>query len=155
MLNWRIFALSVLPAFRNFNLNDLLSTGVNSVGDTILTIASTLLWIWCSCGVLHILNSVFFRKNLWKFKECWLKNSINSVAKTDFFTNLNTVDCIELNIVVSDILLNLTVGRCSSSSSAFHEQLSRNTPPRLNVLNHIVLSDIWCLVTSNKVSLVD
>ena len=71
VLNRKVFRLSIFPACRYFNFNNLLSACINSVVVHLYN-SVTLLWVWCCCSVLHILDSVGFWKNTWQFKECRL-----------------------------------------------------------------------------------
>lgn len=52
---------------------------------------------------------------------------------------LDSVDDVEVDVVLSDVCLN---GSGLSSSSTVHWQLSRNELAGYNVLNHIVLVDV-------------
>ena len=49
-----------------------------------------------------------FRNDVSQFEECRLKNCIDTSAKSDFFTDLDTIDCIEFDVMVGDECFNLS-----------------------------------------------
>ena len=114
----------------------------------------TLLAVRSFSSCLHILNSVLKRNDVGKLEECGLKNSIDSCTHTCFFTQLNAVDCIEIDVILSKVSLNLTRKMLFKT---FHipDSIEKESTARLDVGNHIVLVDIALVMTGNKVSLVN
>jgi hypothetical protein len=145
--------LSVLPSFGNLNLNNLLIAGVDSVV-VHLNDSFTLLGIRSGSSVLHILNSFFDRNDVGKLEECRLENSVDSVAKTDFLTDLNAVDDVELDVVLSDISLNLS-GEVLVEVFLSPLAVEKECSARLDVGNHVILRDIGLVMASYEISLVD
>ena len=79
------------------------------------TILSPFFAVGLGSGVLHELNSVIDRNNIGDFKENGLQDGVNESTQTDLLTNADTVDGIELNIILSDEGFTLP-GSLSSSS---------------------------------------
>ena len=148
-----VIILAVLPGLRNVNLNVCSSTCINSVMVHLNDVV-TLLRIRLGSCVLHELDNLLFRNQLGQREECRLKNGIDTVTKTDFLTNLNTIDDVELNVVLSDVSLNLSrkllIQLILSPLSIEEECSARN-----KILNHVVLVDVCSTVASYEVCLAD
>ena len=144
---------SVSPWSRDINLYNVLMTCINSIPVLFYDIL-TLLAVRSFSSCLHIFNSVLKRNDVGKLEECGLKNSINSCTHTCFFTQLNTVDCIEIDVILSKVSLNLTRKMLFKT---FHipDSIQKESTAWLDVGNHIVLVDIALVMTGNKVSLVN
>ena len=55
--------------------------------------------------LFHIIDSVSRRKNICERKESRLQNGACTLAETDFRSQINSVDCVKLNIVFSNVTL--------------------------------------------------
>ena len=99
--------LSVFPACRHFNLNYSGCSGVNSVIVHLYDLIA-LLAVSCLCSSFHQLDRTLFWNDSSQFEECRLKHRIDTSSESDFFTNLDTVDGVELNVVLCDISLHLS-----------------------------------------------
>ena len=148
-----ILILSVLPALRNGDLYYLLSTCVDCIvvhlNDRItLTSVSSL------CSSLHQLDCLLLRNDVCQFEECRLKYGVDTSAKSDLFTDLDTVDHIELDVVVSDEFLNLSR---KMLLKAFHipRAVQKECTAVYQLLYHVVLAYIGRVVACNEVCLVD
>ena len=88
----------------------------------------TLLGIGLRSRILHVADCVFLRDDLRDGEECGLENRIDSGAKADLLADLEAVDRVEVDIVISNVFLNLA-RELLSSSSGVHWQFSRKLPP--------------------------
>src|SRR5699024_4744595 len=61
---------------------------------------------FCSC--FHQLDCTLLRNDVGKFEECGLQNGVDTSAKTDLFTDLDTVDHIEFDSMVCDECFHLS-----------------------------------------------
>ena len=114
----------------------------------------TLLGVRSGSSVLHILDSVLDRNDVSELEESRLKNSIDPVAQTDLLADLNAVDDIELDVVLSDISLYLTrqmLVKLLLCPLAVEQESSA----RLDVVDDVVLGDVRLVVASYEVSLID
>ena len=148
-----ILILSIFPALRNLDLNYLFSTGVDSIvvhlNDSItLTSVSSL------CSSFHQVDSFCFRNDVSQFEECRLQNSVDTSAQTDLFTDLDTVDHIEFDVVLSDESLYLTR---QMFLQTFHipRAVQQECTTVNQLLNHIVLTYVGRIVACYEVSLFD
>ena len=132
---------------------NLLTSSVDSVM-VHLNDSVALLRIRSCSSVLHVLDSVVDRNDVSKLEECRLKNSVYSVAQTDLLTDLNAVDSIELDVVLSDISLYLT-WEVLIQLFMLPLAVQKECSAWLDILYHVVLSDIRLVMASNKVSLID
>ena len=96
------FIFCIFPAFRNFNFYNLFCTGIDSCPvflNNVITFTSVS--SFCSC--FHQFDCLLFRNDSCKFEECRLKDCVDTCwSHASFNTDLNTVDCVEFDIVVSD-----------------------------------------------------
>ena len=115
----------------------------------------TLLEVRLCSSVLHMLYSLFDRHYLCKSEECSLEDSICTLAHADLLSKVDSVYCIELDIVLSDILLCFSI-EVSIQLICAPLAVDEEYAARLNVLNHLIaLEDIGRVMTCNKVSLID
>ena len=99
---------AVLPAFRNLNLYNVLSTCIDS-SPVLHNNVFTLTAVGCLCSSLHQFDRSLLRNNICQLEECGLKDGIDTGrTHTGLDTQFNTVDGVEFNLVVSDELLNLS-----------------------------------------------
>ena len=102
MSHMKTFVLSIFPAFRNLDLNNLFSTGIDSC-PVLLYHIITLTSVCCLSSSFHKVDCLLFRNDSCKFEECRLKDCVDTCwSHASFNTDLNTVDCVEFDIVVSD-----------------------------------------------------
>ena len=94
----------ILPALRHFHFVEAIHTAVNRsmVHSNNLV---TLLAVRLGCSSLHEFNSLLNWNNVRDFKERSLQNGVNAAAEAKLFTNLNTVNGVEVNIILCDISL--------------------------------------------------
>ena len=99
---------AALPAFRNLNLYNVLSTCIDS-SPVLHNNVFTLTAVGCLCSSLHQFDRSLLRNNICQLEECGLKDGIDTGrTHTGLDTQFNTVDGVEFNLVVSDELLNLS-----------------------------------------------
>ena len=103
---------AVLPCLGNLNLNDSANTGIDSIV-VHLDNGFALLAVGLGSRILHELDSILDRDNAGEFEERCLQNGIHTAAQTDFLTDLDSVDGVELDVVVCDVLLDLAGEGCS------------------------------------------
>ena len=107
------------------------------------------------CGVFHILQCVFLRKNLCKGKECRLKNGVGALAHTNLFGKVNGVNEIHADVVLNNITLCLcreVMRELFGIPLAVYEELSS----WLDVAHHLeTLGNIRGVVARHKVCLGD
>ena len=94
-----------LPAFRNVDLNDSVYAGVDSLV-VHFNNGFALLEVGLLCHVLHVFDSLVDRHDIGKCEERRLKNGIGSLAHTDLGSLIDSVNGIELDIVVGNVMLN-------------------------------------------------
>ena len=94
-----------LPAFRNVDLHDCIDTGVDSLV-VHFNNSFALLEVALLCHVLHVFDSLVDGHDVGKCEEGRLKNGIGSLAHTDFSRLIDGVNGIELDVVVSNVMLN-------------------------------------------------
>ena len=100
-----IFCIS--PSSRNFYSND----SVNALVDGSVVHINNVLTFF-AVGMFNsffqMLNRGFQRNNISQFEERRLHNHIDTTAKTDFLSNLNSINDVEFNIVFCDVTFQLT-----------------------------------------------
>ncbi len=133
LLNRSISCVS--PVSRNVDLNECCCTCVNSLFvhlNDFFTLLHKLL-----CLFLHVADSLVNRKNLCKSKESGLKNCICTLAKADFCGDVDSVNCVKLNVVLCDVLLCFCI-HLLSKLSGIPLAVDKEYSARLNILNHLV-----------------
>src|SRR5699024_1802285 len=101
------FVCAVFPAFGNLNLNHLFCTGVDSV-IVHLNDGVTLSSVGSLCGSLHQLDGMLLGNDVGQLEECRLQNGVDTSAQSDLLTDLDTVDHIELDVVVGNECFHLS-----------------------------------------------
>ena len=144
---------AVSPSSRNVNLNDVLVTSIDSV-PVLLNYVLTLLAVRSLSSSLHVLESVLERNDVSELEESRLEDSVDTSTHTCLFTELNAVDDVEVDIVLSDISLYLS-GEVSIELFGAPDSVEEESTAGLDVRNHIVLVDIALVMTGNEISLVD
>ena len=131
--------LGVSPVGRNVNLNECGSTCVDGLVVHVNNVL-TFFEVGSCCSFLHVGDSIFCRKNLCKSEECRLKDCIGALAHTDLSGKVDSVYCVELNVVVSDVALCFG-GHVLVEFSSIPLTVDEEYTARLNVVNHFVTLD--------------
>ena len=119
--------------------------------DNVLALTS----VGCLCSSLHQLVGLLSRNDTGQLKECGLKDGIDTCrAHAGLDTNLNTVDGVEVDVVVSNVLLNLAWQMLLKS---FHIPwaVQKECAAVNQLLDHVVLTHICRIVAGNEVSCTD
>ena len=104
----KTFVFTVLPALRNLYLVHALSACVDSC-PVLLNNVLALAAVGCLCSSLHQLICLLSRNDAGQLEERGLKDGVDTCwAHACLNTNLYTVDGVEVDVVVSDELLNLS-----------------------------------------------
>ena len=146
--------LRILPALRNLNLVSARSAGIDCVPvllDDILTLAA----VGLLRSILHEGNCLLLRDDAGQLEECGLKNRVDTGrAHAGLDTDLHTVNRVEVNLVVVDVLLDLArqmlLKLCIAPSAVQQEGTAVH-----KFLNHVVLADVSRVVASHEVCLVN
>ena len=149
----KAFVCRIFPAFRNFDLYDLFCSCI----DRIIVHLNDLIAFSAVCSFrcgFHQADRFLFRNDLRKFKERRLEHCIDTSAKSDLFTDLNSVDRIELNVMVCDISFYLSR---KMFLKTFH--IPRTVQKECSAVNkllyHVILVHIRRVMTCYKVCLMD
>ena len=143
----------ISPGSGNFNFLYFLCAALNSlivhVDDSF-----TLLPVGFQGSVFHILNSLVSGDNVSQLEESGLQDGIDAAAQTDLLAQLHAIDDIELNVVLLHILL------VSSRQSLFNlclipSAVKKESSAVLQILDHVIFTDIGGVVAGHKVSLVN
>ena len=150
----KAFVFAVLPAFRNFYLNNALSAGIDScpvLHNNIFALTS----VGSLCSSLHQFVCLLSRNDSGQFKECGLKDCVDTCgAHACFNTNLNTVDGVEVDVVLSDEFLHLS-GQMLLQLFCIPCAVQQEGTAVNQLLNHVVLTYIRRIVACYEVSLTD
>ena len=148
-----ILLCSILPVSRNLYFNNPGHTGIYGIVVHLYNIVTLLLVRSLSC-CLHIFYSILNRDDICKFEESCLKHCVDTTAKTDFLTNLDTVYCVKLNAMLRYVLLSLT-RETLWKLIYIPRTVKKEGTAILYILNHIILMYIWRIVTGNKICFID
>ena len=96
--------LSCLPGIRNVNFNNCVNACVDS-SIVHLNDIVTLLTVRLESCLLHVVNSLVNRKDAGKLEECGLADCVDSSAEADLLSLSNSIESIELDVVISDVTL--------------------------------------------------
>ena len=144
--------LCVSPRSRNINLNVSGSTCVDS----------RLVHLNYLNALLHKLLSFFFHvadcflsgKNLSKREECRLQNGVGTLTETYFSSYVDSVNGVELNVVLCDIALSLC-GHLFVELISVPLAVDEENAAGLDIVDHLVaLLDIGGVMAGNEVGLV-
>ena len=148
------FVRRVLPAVRNLNFNNLLCTCVNRrpvLLDNIVAFTS----VSSLCSSFHKVNRLLLRNNSGQFKECRLKDCVNTGrSHAGLDTDLYAVDHIELDVMVRNKCFHLS---WQMAFKFFHipRAVQKERTAVNQFLNHVVLINIGRIMTCYKVRFVD
>ena len=96
--------LSCLPGIRDVDLYNCINTSVDSLVVHLNDIV-TLLTVRLESSLLHVVNCLVNGENAGELEECGLADRVDSSAETDLLSLSNSVECEELDVVVSDVSL--------------------------------------------------
>ena len=146
--------LCVLPALRNLNLVRARNTRIDCIPvllDDILTLAA----VGLLRSILHEADCLLLRDDAGQLEECGLKNRVDTGrAHAGLDTDLHTVNGVEINLVVVDVLLDLArqmLLKLRIAPSAVQQEGSAVH----KFLHHVVLANISRVVASHKVCLMN
>ena len=145
---------SIFPALWNLNLNNLLSTSIDSC-PVLLNNIITFTSVCCFRSSFHKLDSLLLRNDSGKFEECGLKDCIDTCwSHASLDTDLNTVDGVEFDTVVSDECLNLS---WKMFLKTFHIPctVQKECTAVNQFLYHVIFVHIGRIVACYKVCFVD
>ena len=110
------FVFSVFPFSGNVNFYQTAQTCVNS---SVVHVNNffTFFAVGFYDRSFHVANSVINGDDVSQFEECGLQDSVCFVTQTDFFTDFDSVDCVEVDIVISDIFFHVSGQVCIQFSS--------------------------------------
>ena len=146
--------LSVSPLSGNIDLYKCSEAGVDCLVVHVNDFLTLLEEGFCR-RVLHILDGLVLGKNVRQSKEGGLKNCVCSLAQTYLRGKIDSVDGIELNIVLGNVSLCLSV-ELLSKLCLIPLAVDEEYAAGLNVVDHLVaLLDIRGVMAGDKVSLVD
>ena len=136
---------------------DLLECGSADVDSLVVHINDVLALLQVGLGssVLHELNSLLARHYLSQCEECRLQNGVGALAHADLDSEVDCVDGVKLNVVLSNVAL---LGSCQMLAQLFRRPLAvdEEYAARLNVTHdREVLGDVGRVVACYEVSLVD
>ncbi len=146
-LFFRIFCIQ--PACRNLNLLNCVDTFINSFPvhlDDLLTF-----FLICLFDTFfQVFDCVIYRNNLGQFEKGSLHNHVDSAAKTDGFTNFPCVDGIEVDF----FLCQCALYACRQMFVHFlrcPQTVEQEGAALLQILQHVVLSQICLVMTGNEI----
>src|SRR5699024_1444665 len=147
------FVSCIFPALRNCYFNNLFCTCIDRIVVHLYDLV-TFSSVSSFSSSLHQVNCLFFRNDGSKFEERRLENSIDTSAKSDLFTDLDTVDRVELDIVICNVSFNLSR---KMFLKAFHipRTVQKECSAVYKLLYHVVLVHIGRVVACYKVCLMD
>ena len=146
--------LAVLPGLRNLNLVSAGSTCIDS-SPVLLNNILTLAAVGSLCGSLHQLDRLILGDNTGQGKECGLQDGVDpGGSHASLNTNLHAVDHVEVDVVVSNELLNLS-GKVLLDALHIPRTVQKEGSSVNQLLNHVVLTDVSRIVAGNKICLVN
>ena len=155
-LNFRCeqaFVLAGLPGFRNFYFVYLFCSGVNGVVVHLYDLVA-LSSVGSLRSLLHQVDGFLLRNDGGQLEECGLQYGVDTSAKSDLLTDLDTVDGVELDVVVGDVSFYLSR---QVLLKTFHIPwaVEKECTAVYQLLNHVVLVHIRRIVAGHKVRLMD
>ena len=153
MRNGQTFVSSALPAVRNCYFYNLLRACVNGVIvhlNDLVALSS----VGRLCSLLHQVDGFLFRNDGCQLEERRLQHGIDTSAKSDLLTDLDTVDGVELDAVVCDKRLYLS-RKMLVQSFCVPWAVQKEGTAVYQLLYHVVLVNIRRIVACNKVRLAD
>ncbi len=133
------------------NVADASFDGVVVHGDDLLA----LLAIGLGGGVLHVLDGVSLRNDVGDFEERGLQNGVDAAAQADLLADLDTVDGVELDVVVGDDTSSSWPGSLLLQLLHIPGAVQQEDAALLQILDHVVLVHIGGVVAGHEVRLAD
>ena len=154
MTDLQAFILAAAPALRNRNLDNVSCAGINGCAvlvDDILALAA----IGLGCSLLHQIDRSLGRNDLRELEECGLQDGVDTGrAHAGLDAELDTIDDVELDLVIVDILLDLSrklgIKLLHCPRAVQQEGAAVN-----QLLYHVEGTNVGCLVAGYKVRLMD
>ena len=144
---------SVDPLGRDLNLLHVFHTAVDRsivhVYDSL-----TLLHVGLLGSVLHVFLCLLGRNDVGDLEECGLQYGIDTAAQTDLFTDLDSVDGVEVDLSLSEDLLHLA-GQTLAELLNVPTAVEQEGAALFEILNDLILVHIGGVMAGNKVSLGD
>ena len=154
MSHGQSFVSCIFPAFRNSYFYNLFCTFIDSCpvfSNYVITLTS----VSSFCCCFHQFDCLSFRNDVSQFEECRLQNCVDTGwSHTCLDTDLNTINDVEFDVVVSDKCFYLSR---QMFFQTFHIPwtVQQECTTVYQFLYHVVFSYIGRIVAGNKVSFVD
>ena len=145
--------LCISPRCRNIDFNNFFRAAVDTVAVWVNN-SLALLWEFSDNLFFHISDCFVNRENTADGEKCRLKNCWCTARKTNLLSNLDTVDCVEVDVVLSNISLHWCREICVKFLRA-PNTVKKECSARKKILHHIIFVNIWRIVAGNKICLVD
>ena len=150
----RSICFRISPRSRNFYFMNCIYTSIDCFVVHFYD-CITLLRVGFLSSCFHVLDSFIDWHDVCKFEECGLKNCVSTFTHTNFNCFVDCIDCIQLDIIVSDVFLgsswHMFVKLFICPLAVDHEDSAR-----FYILNHLVsFYYIRWVVASHEVCLVD
>ena len=101
-------------------------------------------------SILQVFHSVSQRNNISQLEESRLHNHVDAAAQTDFLSNLNSINDVEFDIVLSDVTFELTGQLCVELLSA-PVAVQQEGAAFFQACGYIVFMNIGLIVYCNKI----
>ena len=105
-------------------------------------------------GLLEVFCCFVYRDNVREFEECGLHDHVDTVAESDLTSDLCSVQCVELDVVLSDVLLHCC-RKVLVELFVRPDAVQQECAALLQALEYVILMYICLVVASYEVSLVD
>ena len=144
-----VHVFCVFPAFGNVDLHQTCQTCVYGrivhVNDFFTFFA-----VRFFDGCFHVANCVINGDDVCQFEECGLQNGVCSVAQTDFTADFNSVDGIEIDVVVCDVTFYFS-RQMFFQFFAFPAAVQQESTAGFDFGNDIIFGDVGLVVACHKV----
>ena len=139
----------IFPASGNVNFHQ---TGQTSVYSSVVHVNNffTFFTVGFYDRCFHVVYSVIYGDDVSQFEECGLQDRICFVAQTDFFTDLDGVDCIEVDIVVRNIFFHVS-GQVFVQFFCIPCTVQQECTAGFDFGNDIIFFHVGLVMTSNEV----
>ena len=147
-----VFNFCIIRQVSPCRVNSQLFVFTTTVNGSIVLVDNvfTLLAVRLNDEFFHLLNSLFYRDYTCDTEECGLKDSVGTVAQTNFQCNLSCVDIIYRNVVLCEILLNL-VWQVLSQFITFPNSVQQERTVLTQTTCYVVHVQVSLNMTSNEV----
>ena len=113
-----------------------------------------LLAVGLGCSVLHILDCIRFRNDLRQLEECGLKHGVDAGAESQSAADVDTVNGVELDVVLGDKSLHLA-GNALVELFAAPRAVQQESTAVHQVFHHVILVNVGRIVAGNEVRVID